>query len=822
MVTVFLSCFLVTLFRFKEPQCREPFTVDESGAIRSKGEIDRELPIIRENIQNGRLSCRIEYIDFNGDSADQRIEIEIFDINDNSPEFTNVNLTGLSVTENSIANQQVTSFTVKDPDNGNNGSVDIVLSGMGARFFKLDLTRGSGESLPIKLQTSNENIDLEMHQQLNVTITATDRGTPPLTGSVVLTIDVLDVNEFPPVFNLTQYIFKNVANTAPVGTIIGTVSAMDADMGRFGVIQYSISSFQADSCQGHGDLVAINSFTGEIYLNQMADNITCNIRLGVEVSNEGGSSTSGGALVHVSVVVPMLVFNPYASSYTFEEHKAGNLFSWLVNGGANYSIRFDQNISSSSYSVLPDLNRNYINIILILNEFDREEIPFISGTLTVYADVQGDEPPLPGVLNFTFTVLDINDNSPVFERTYFTVQENSHIGYNIGLVVAGDPDEGVNASVNYTLLNSTYEGLVTLHSNGSLIVDDAIDFEQIKTIQLGVRAQDQGTPPMHEDGIIFIDIINVNDELPKFSDIGLDQYILTSTQLPFVWNVTVTDDDSGEFGEVVKYSKVKTSVSNDASMFVILNQQSGQLMVEQLPEPSSTPYVLVLEAVDGGNGTSSATVTINVWTDFCGQSPCSNGATCTNVNNSYTCDCTEKYGGPNCSILKNPCNKIEPCFNHGTCMNTEDELDFYCVCTNDYSGKDCTYSTLSFKPRSFRLYHLPGVSANARDLHVSLQIAPKFLNGLLLYVGGEDDNFVSLELDDGRAMLRTSHNTVTDDNMMVMTDGMWYLITMVIQSGTVSICVCTSLCVHVCVYVCMRVRACKRVRVYVCVHTLEG
>ena len=89
---------------------------------------------------------------------------------------------------------------MKDPDNGNNGSVDIVLSGMGARFFKLDLTRGSGESLPIKLQTSNENIDLEMHQQLNVTITATDRGTPPLTGSVVLTIDVLDVNEFPPVF----------------------------------------------------------------------------------------------------------------------------------------------------------------------------------------------------------------------------------------------------------------------------------------------------------------------------------------------------------------------------------------------------------------------------------------------------------------------------------------------------------------------------------------------------------------------------------------------------------------------------------------------
>ena len=43
--------------------------------------------------------------------------------------------------------------------------------------------------------------------------------------------------------------------------------------------------FKLIHVRGHGDLVAINSFTGEIYLNQMADNITCNIRLGVEVSN---------------------------------------------------------------------------------------------------------------------------------------------------------------------------------------------------------------------------------------------------------------------------------------------------------------------------------------------------------------------------------------------------------------------------------------------------------------------------------------------------------------------------------------------------------
>ena len=69
-------------------------------------------------------------------------------------------------------------------------------------------------------------------------------------------------------------------------------------------------------------------------------------------------------------------------------------------------------------------------------------------------------------------------------------------------------------------------------------------------------------------------------------------------------------------------------------------------------------------------------------------------------------------------------------------MNTEDELDFYCVCTNDYSGKDCTYSTVSFKPRSFRLYHLPGVSANARDLHVSFTDCTKIFEWIAFVCWG--------------------------------------------------------------------------------------
>ena len=796
---------LLKTIRFLDASCREVFAISESGVITTTRGIDRESNFTRVNADaDSQLRCIIAYRTDDGNNNTIRIEVTIADVNDNAPEFQN-NSTEFSVEEKTIPTNIVT-LTVKDPDYEDNGTVDdIVMSGEGTEFFLLTEIQRSDSTAMVTLMTSDEPIDFEEHQQFNLTFTITDRGTPPLTTITVVTINVVNVEEHSPVFAQTQYDFDDIPNNSPIGTPIGTVSATDEDEGELGIVLYRIASDGngvITFCGSNVDhLFAVNSTTGVLYLNQSVNGIKCTFSIRVEAYNEGVSVQAGGtAMAHVSIVAARLVFrynqkDTDSFNTTIEENIPHiDLVGVLESSLDNYTIEFDKEEVRQYVGIELSPNIVWFNF----SRIDREEFPVISGRLTVYSgDAQG-------ILDFYVTVSDENDNYPEFQKTNFSVLENRPISYEIGRIVAIDLDEGENAEVNYTMLDSSE--LVTLHSNGSLYVNGTIDFEQVEGIRLRVRAQDGGTPSKYKDGDINIVIENVNDNLPIFSDENYTQIILTSSSLPITWNVTATDDDSGEYGMVTYHMVVGSS--NDASTFVNLDSVTGQLNVTDLPAPSAIPYQLVVEAVDGGNGTNNISIPIHVWTDFCEHSPCDNGGTCTNEFNSYRCDCTAEYGGMNCSILKNPCDKISPCRNNATCSDTEDQLDYRCDCTDSYSGRNCMYSSVSFKPRSFQKYQIPGVSADS--VHVSMQIAPKSLNGLLLYVG-DDNKFISMGLENGKAVVRTQGNGEARDET-VMDAGTWYRIT-IRKSKMVRLCVCVCVVhMYVCAYVCM----CMCIHTYTC------
>lgn len=686
-------------------------------------------------------------------------------------------------------NETITVFTVKDPDKEENGTIsDVVISGVDERFFYLVKVREEDLVVRVTLLTHDVMVDFESNQQFNVTIMATDRGDPAKVASVVLVINVEDMNEYMPTFVNTQYNFRGLSDASPIGTPIGTVSAMDDDKGRFGIILYNIiSTTHPTQCRDGDGLFAINSTTGVLYLNQSANGlIDCEYIVRVEASNNDTSSEDGIATVNIFIARAQLTITLRSKDYDNDTLVEGRSYTshWLVTGGSTYTIQFDGNES------LYTINYQLIfgsTIKISLSNIDREKTPIISGTLTVHSD---NVPPLPAMVNFSLTVLDINDNSPMFVTTNFSIRENNPVGLRIGPIVAVDPDKGENGTISYTLFDSSeLEGLITLYSNGSLVVNSPIDYEQVEVIELLVLARDHGTPSLSNNETVYIHIENVNDNSPVFMDKNLTQLIYTSTPLPFTWKVTATDDDSGEFG-VVRYDKVTSLALNDASSFVTLDRQSGQLTIEKLPTPSSIPYQLTVNATDGGNASDSRNIIITVWTDFCQDTPCVNGGTCTNELNSYKCECPEEYGGRNCSILKNPCEALPtyPCRNGGMCRNTEDQLDYRCTCVPSYSGKDCTYSTVSFKPRSYQQYQLTGISADSSDLHISMQIAPKYLDGLLMYIVGEDEDFVSMELENGRVAVHTSDSSTRDNTVMATANGIWYHITMM-KTGIVS-CVC--------------------------------
>ena len=87
-------------------------------------------------------------------------------------------------------------------------------------------------------------MDREQHRQINLTVSAQDSGTPPLTGYAKVIVDIEDVNDNSPewvVFNPSVSVYEN----ATVGSMVATVRATDSDTGDFGKVMYYITSGDA-------------------------------------------------------------------------------------------------------------------------------------------------------------------------------------------------------------------------------------------------------------------------------------------------------------------------------------------------------------------------------------------------------------------------------------------------------------------------------------------------------------------------------------------------------------------------------------------------
>ncbi|XP_060035836.1 protocadherin gamma-B5 isoform X20 [Erinaceus europaeus] len=159
------------------------------------------------------------------------VEINVQDENDNSPEITVHSLLEM-ILENTIPGTPVALIKIHDQDSGENGEVNCRLEG----------------EVPFQIIPTSKNLyklvidgilDREQTPIYNVTLTATDRGQPPLSSSITITLHIGDINDNPPVFAQPSYLVQVEENNPP-GASIAQVSASDPDLGPNGRVSYSI------------------------------------------------------------------------------------------------------------------------------------------------------------------------------------------------------------------------------------------------------------------------------------------------------------------------------------------------------------------------------------------------------------------------------------------------------------------------------------------------------------------------------------------------------------------------------------------------------
>ncbi|XP_072136065.1 cadherin-11-like isoform X1 [Mobula birostris] len=213
--------------------------------------VEPQTGIIRTALPNMDREAREEYLvviqakdmggHMGGLSGTTKVTITLTDVNDNPPKFPQ-SVYQMSVSEAAKVGTVVGQLKAKDPDIGENGMVSYsIIDGDGRDFFEITTDSQTQEGI-IKLK--KQGLDFEAKKSYSLKVEAANaffdsrfvsRG--PFKDTTTVKISVEDADE-PPVFSQPDYVME-VNESAPAGTPVGQVHAVDHDLGR-SPIRYTI------------------------------------------------------------------------------------------------------------------------------------------------------------------------------------------------------------------------------------------------------------------------------------------------------------------------------------------------------------------------------------------------------------------------------------------------------------------------------------------------------------------------------------------------------------------------------------------------------
>ncbi|XP_030000797.1 protocadherin gamma-A11-like isoform X33 [Sphaeramia orbicularis] len=224
------------------------FSIDpKSGEIRVTGVIDFE--------ERNSFEMRVKAKDGLGLTSYAKVIIAVTDINDNAPVIYLKSLSN-PIPENISPGTEVGIINIQDTDSENNKQVRCSIQ-QGVPF-KLVPSIKNYYSL-----VTTEQLDRELVSDYNVTITATDEGSPPLSSSKTVQLSVADINDNPPVFEEQSYSAYVTENNKP-GSTLCSVTARDPDWRQNGTVIYSLLPGEVNGAPVSSYL-SINGDTGVIH-----------------------------------------------------------------------------------------------------------------------------------------------------------------------------------------------------------------------------------------------------------------------------------------------------------------------------------------------------------------------------------------------------------------------------------------------------------------------------------------------------------------------------------------------------------------------------
>ncbi|NXJ95515.1 CELR2 protein, partial [Corythaixoides concolor] len=571
-----------------------PFAINNStGWIVVASELDREA---------------VDFYSFGVEAQDQgnppmassaSVSVTVLDVNDNSPEFTQREY-GARLNEDAAVGTSV--LTVSAVDRDANSVITYQISSGNTRN-RFSITSQSGGGL-ISLALP---LDYKLERQYLLTIAASD-GTRQDTAQVV--VNVTDANTHRPVFQSSHYTV-NINEDRPVGTTVVVISATDEDTGENARITYlmedSIPQFRIAAETG-----AVTTQMELDYEDQVS------YTLAITARDNGIPQKSDTTYLEILVSdvndnAPQFLRDSYQGSI-YEDVPAFTSVLQVsatdrdsgLNGRVFYT--FQGGDDGDGDFIIESTS----GIVRTLRRLDRENVPLY--TLRAFAVDKG-VPAKRTPVEIQVTVLDVNDNPPVFERDEFDifVEENSPIGLVVARITATDPDEGTNAQIMYQIVEGNIPEVFQLDIfSGELTALADLDYESKAEYVMVVQAT---SAPLVSRATVHVRLRDANDNSPQLKnfEILFNNYITNrSGSFPggVIGRIPAHDPD---VSDSLTYAFEQGNELN----LVLLDPRSGDLRLSPALDNNRPLEAVMRVSVSDGvhSATAQCTLRVTVITD---------------------------------------------------------------------------------------------------------------------------------------------------------------------------------------------------------------
>lgn len=508
----------------------------------------------------------------------------ILDANDHEPLF-HQDVYTLSIPEDTATDTTLLTLSAEDKDwSPENTHLDYtIIRGNEEKRFCLEVKMIQAESQMKnvgKLVLCNP-LDRETTDSYVLTVSVSDRGTPPLNSSADIMVTVTDCNDNVPVFTNTEY-HAQVSESGPIGTRLVQVRAQDPDLGTNGLLRYHIVS---GNNKGH---LKLDEQSGLLVVNHSLDyEEDSKYTLTIRASDGGGSSENHNVaftVVFITVLdendnTPYFMFptvncsvleNLPAFTHVCSVHAVDNDLGPY--GQLTYSILSSCFMDYGSGS--PEKKESFSIDPLTGDIHTRQTFDYERESEYCFVVEARDKGDKTAVVRVQVTIKGVDEFSPVFtqKQYHFLLPENIKPGETFGYVMAMDHDGGMDGLVEYSLvssppffsINKTIGAIFVsgpvYHRRGSHTIEDMVE--------LVVSA---GSPKLGSKTTICQVFVNISNSPEALTGVPLDAHMLSlSVSLILFLFVLVIF-----VGLVLKYKIKDAAVGKAATIAAHLNHGSG-------------------------------------------------------------------------------------------------------------------------------------------------------------------------------------------------------------------------------------------------------